>query len=99
MSRARRSEAVLEFDAEDVAAAGEGAAVLCVVGDEGRPAAAGLAEDIVGDDAVAVDRVARPIKPDVVVAVVLVPVHDFALLREEAEHRTLPLPDVCPMPE
>jgi len=34
---------VLEFDAEDVAAAGEGAAVLFVVGDEGRPAAAGLA--------------------------------------------------------
>src|SRR5207248_8118968 len=48
------SEAVLEFDTKDVAVAGDGAAVLLVVGDVGRPAAAGLAEDVVGGDAVAV---------------------------------------------
>ena len=36
--RARRSEAVLEFDAEDVAAAGEGRRYSSVVGDEGHPA-------------------------------------------------------------
>src|SRR5207249_6977011 len=85
----RSLEAALESDAEDVAAAGDGAAVLLVVGDEGHPAAARAAEDVVGDDAVAVDQVARPPEPDVVVEVILVPVHDVNLLRDEAEQRTV----------
>src|SRR5216110_1671267 len=58
-----RSEAVLEFDAEDVAAAADGAAVLLVVGDVGHPSAVRLAEDVEGDDAVPVDQVARPLDP------------------------------------
>src|SRR5881296_4386336 len=85
-----RSEAVLEFDAEDVAAAGDGAAVLLVVGDVGHPSAVRLAEDVEGDDAVPVDQVARPLEPHVVLEIVLVAVRDVDLLRDEAEQRTLP---------
>jgi len=86
---------VLEFDAEDVAATGDGAVVLLVVGDVGRPAAARPAEDVVGDDAVAVDHVARPFEPDVVLEVVLVPVHDVDLLRDEAEQQPPPRVEGC----
>src|SRR5438876_6099594 len=78
-----RSEPPLQFEAEDFAAARDGAAVLFVVGDEGHPAAARAAEDVVGDDAVAVDHVVRPPEPDVALEVVLVPVHEVDLLRDE----------------
>src|SRR5437867_3200211 len=93
-----RSEPTLQFQAEDFAAARDGAAVLLVVGDEGRPAAARAAEDVVGDDAVVVDHVVRPPEPDVALEVVLVPVHDVDLLRDEAEERTPPRIEGCDLP-
>src|SRR5206468_8208985 len=90
-----RSESVFQFEAEDFAAARDGAAVLFVVGDEGHPAAARAAEDVVGNDAVAVDHVVRPPEPDVALEVVLVPVHEVDLLRDEAEERTPPRIEGC----
>src|SRR2546430_17577317 len=58
-----RSEAVLEFDAEDVAAAADGAAVLLVVGDVGHPSTVRRAEDVEGAEAVPATPGTRPLMP------------------------------------
>src|SRR5712692_2703405 len=78
-------ELPLQLQAEDLAAAGDGAAVLLVVGDEGYPTAAWLPDQIVGGDAVAVDDVLRCLESDEVLEVVLVAVHDVHLLGQKAE--------------